>query len=161
MQETEEQKPSLDELSRTLKLRHKQFIDLYFANMRDYKLAYRAVYQSCSDKSVLDCAKKMYEKLEKHPYFVEMSRIFSGKIEKKQESLADLLVKGKDLVLKSILKRVSEYKHELPMNEYKVALDAIKRELGEPLEINKNINDNTHNFELNEELKNFMNGLKK
>ena len=49
----------------------------------------------------------------------------------------ELLIKGKQLIINSILKRVQENNKSLTMNELATALDKVKIELGEPTKIDK------------------------
>jgi hypothetical protein len=48
-----------------------------------------------------------------------------------------LILKAKDYALKAIIARLQTNNKSLSMNELKIGLDALKRELGEPLNIDK------------------------
>lgn len=93
-------------------------------------------------------------------------KIFEGKQKKlaKDPDILDLkqnLIKGKELILKSILQRVQNLNFDLNMSEHKIAIDVIKRELGEALDITKNENNNTNTIELGEDFKYFLQAMKK
>jgi hypothetical protein len=60
----------------------------------------------------------------------------------KVEDFTEMLLKGKKLILQSVLLRVQDNNKRLSMSEQKIAVDIIKRELGEPLNVVENTNKN-------------------
>ena len=72
---------------------------------------------------------------EKMKFLSDMAENAIEKIKKdgKLVKMFQNLVLGKQLILQSILKRIETNNQNLNMNEQKIALDIIKRELGEPL----------------------------
>jgi len=66
------------------------------------------------------------------------------------------LIMGKRDIIRTVLERVEVNEKNLNMNELKIALDIVKRELGEPLDISRNENRNE-----NITLDDFLDELKK
>lgn len=77
----------------------------------------------------------------------------------KVEDFTEMLLKGKKLILQSVLLRVQDNNKRLSMSEQRIAIDIIKRELGEPLNVVENTNKNLNVEMPDQEVQSFVKEL--